>query len=78
MVVVSGKWVSEGEVLDMKRFDPSEVKADHSVVRSMVVDTEAISRAFKAQLAYADLLRPEGRRMMTVEEIANIDVGGVS
>ena len=48
MVVVSGKWMPEGEVLDVKSFDPVEAKAHHSVVRSMVVDTEAVGRAFKA------------------------------
>ena len=40
------------------------------------MNTEAVGRAFKAQLAYVDLLRPEGRRIMMVEEIVDIDVGG--
>ena len=78
LVVVSGKWVPEGEVLDVKRFDPADARAHHKVVKSMAVNTEVASRAFRAQLAYADLLRPEGRRMMTVEEITNIDVGSAS
>ena len=58
MVVVSGKWVLAGEVFDVRSFDPVEAKAHHSVVHSMVVDTEAIGRAFKAQLSYTQLLRP--------------------
>ena len=78
MVVVSGKLLPEGEVLDVRRFDPAEARACHKVVRAMVVNTEAVERAFRAQLVFTDLLRPEGRRRMTVEEIADIDVGGVS
>ena len=38
----------EGEVLDVKRFDPAEAKAHHNVVRSITVDTEAVGRAFRA------------------------------
>ena len=46
--VVSGKWVPEGEVLDVKRFDPTDARAHHKVVRSMAVNTEAVGRAFRA------------------------------
>ena len=58
----------------VKRFDPSIARTHHRVLRSLQVDIEAITRAFKAQLPYARLLRPEGRRVLTAEEITDIDV----
>ena len=77
LIVVSGRIFPEGEALDVRQFDPSEARARHKVVRSMAVNSEAVERAFKAQLDFKGLLSPEGRRRMTVEEIADIDTGGV-
>ena len=49
----------------MKKFDPNVARDHHEVTRSMQVDVEVINRAIKVQLAYVDLMKPGGQRVLS-------------
>ena len=74
-VVVLGNWFPVGEELEVVEFDPVLARAHHEVIKSLQVNSGAINRAAKARLSYTGLLPPKGRRPLTTEEIADVEVG---
>ena len=68
--MVSGNWVLVGDEIPVKMFNPKVARAYHEVVKSINV----INRAFKAQLQYTNLLKPGSRRVLSLEEISDLEV----